>query len=239
MQHLFLMVSSLLAVPALGFTQSAPPVEAKKGHLPEWGIRIIEIGFGDPMKGGTTSPLSVSKSRYNWEWLARRHGIGVRESLAPSRFQGPSQLFDQLDRNGDGVIDASDFEWSPRAPFVQQQASAMSLFNRLNADGDDVISAKEWEALFKRIAGNSRGATAEDLRRELFAPPARPSVNPPTRWSRLFGYFAGELGSFHEGPNPGEAAPDFVLSRQDGLGLIRLSEYRDKKPVVLVFGSFT
>lgn len=38
---------------------------------------------------------------------------------------------------------------------------------------------------------------------------------------------------------PGDAAPDFELSRQDGAGSVALSEFRGKKPVVLVFGSYT
>lgn len=37
----------------------------------------------------------------------------------------------------------------------------------------------------------------------------------------------------------GSIAPDFTLTTQDGKGTIRLSDYRGKKPVVLVFGSYT
>ena len=37
----------------------------------------------------------------------------------------------------------------------------------------------------------------------------------------------------------GDLAPDFELPRHDGGGLVRLSDYRDKRPVVLIFGSYT
>ena len=37
----------------------------------------------------------------------------------------------------------------------------------------------------------------------------------------------------------GEPAPDFELSMVDGAGSVRLSSYRGKQPVVLVFGSYT
>lgn len=40
-------------------------------------------------------------------------------------------------------------------------------------------------------------------------------------------------------PKLGERAPDFELSLRDGEGSVRLSSFRGKKPVVLVFGSFT
>jgi len=39
--------------------------------------------------------------------------------------------------------------------------------------------------------------------------------------------------------NPGDQAPDFTLPRLDHTGSVRLSELRGKRPVVLVFGSYT
>lgn len=41
------------------------------------------------------------------------------------------------------------------------------------------------------------------------------------------------------GPNMGEMAPDFALRTLDGDKDIKLSDFRDKLPVVLVFGSYT
>jgi hypothetical protein len=40
-------------------------------------------------------------------------------------------------------------------------------------------------------------------------------------------------------PKKGDWAPEFSLEELDGKSLIRLSDYRGKKPVVLVFGSHT
>lgn len=40
-------------------------------------------------------------------------------------------------------------------------------------------------------------------------------------------------------PKVGGEAPDFELTGVDGVTTMRLSDYRDKKPVVLLFGSFT
>ncbi|MDQ3621703.1 MAG: redoxin domain-containing protein [Verrucomicrobiota bacterium] len=37
----------------------------------------------------------------------------------------------------------------------------------------------------------------------------------------------------------GDEAPDFTLKTQDGAREVRLSSFRGKRPVVLVFGSYT
>ena len=49
----------------------------------------------------------------------------------------------------------------------------------------------------------------------------------------------GDLGSPYEGPRPGTMAPDFTLPTHDGTAKVTLSDFRDRKPVVLIFGSFT
>jgi thiol-disulfide isomerase/thioredoxin len=53
------------------------------------------------------------------------------------------------------------------------------------------------------------------------------------------GLFGGEIGSMGEGPEVGEAAPDFTLKSPDGKETVALSKLTGKKPVVLVFGNFT
>ncbi|NOQ40414.1 MAG: redoxin domain-containing protein [Anaerolineales bacterium] len=40
-------------------------------------------------------------------------------------------------------------------------------------------------------------------------------------------------------PRVGDPAPDFTLSDIRGENTIRLSDFRGKKPVALIFGSFT
>jgi len=42
-----------------------------------------------------------------------------------------------------------------------------------------------------------------------------------------------------EGPDLEAVAPDFSLTPPDHRSIVRLSENRGKKPVVLIFGSFT
>ena len=48
-----------------------------------------------------------------------------------------------------------------------------------------------------------------------------------------------EIGSCTEGPGLGQEAPPFTLETHDKSKRISLADYREKKPVVLIFGSFT
>ncbi len=64
----------------------------------------------------------------------------------------------------------------------------------------------------------------------------------PAQRSRLpvvCSYIAGDVGSPSEGPAVGALAPDFTLTTADGKGKITLSQHRGKRPLVLIFGSFT
>ena len=42
-----------------------------------------------------------------------------------------------------------------------------------------------------------------------------------------------------QAPKVGQMAPDFELEDSNGENFIRLSDFRGKKPVALIFGSFT
>jgi hypothetical protein len=55
----------------------------------------------------------------------------------------------------------------------------------------------------------------------------------------LWGLLTGEIGSGAEGPRLETDAPDFTLKSPDGKQAITLSAHRGKRPVVLIFGSFT
>ena len=92
--------------------------------------------------------------------------------------------------------------------------------------------------------------TPQDLEAALSAPPPTAassdaesndtaSNEPPSLTELLNMFLAGEFGSLQEGPALDDEAPGFRLSTFDGQQKISLSDYRNKKPVVLVFGSFT
>jgi hypothetical protein len=224
---------TLLAGPAFA---AAPPTAQPR--LPEGVRKFIDI-LTNPNTMAVAEDLCVSKSRLGWEWLARKHGIRPGGSISRRAFKGPPELFRIIDRDGDGYIRADDFDWRDSAPFVRQQMMATAMFRRLNRSGDGQMTEKEWKEAFERIAGGKEHITPEDLRRALFAPSGGPPMKPPTRLTRLMGLFTGELGSVNEGARLGELAPDFELSTPDLKQTIKLSSFKGKKPVVLIFGNFT
>jgi hypothetical protein len=222
---------------------------AKSPHNSVKGKRIAEavemllaIATGSQMGPGE-GWFHAGQSRYGWEWLARRHGVDRTGRISRKKFQGPADLFDRLDRDGDGAITAADFDWSERSPFVRQSMQATMLFYRLDANSNGRVSRAEWEAFFKKAARGKSYLTPDDLRAALaMNPPRKPSGPPkgaPTAKVLFRGLLAGELGSLREGPGVGQTAPDFTLPTHDGKSKVRLSEFRGRKPVVLVFGSFT
>src|SRR5262249_9507454 len=170
-------------------------------------------------------------------------GIRAEGSFSAKEFGGPKELFARLDRNGDGVVNAEDFDWSERSAYLRQTMPAQMLFRRIDRDSNGRVSKAEWEALYKQLAGEKGYVTPEDLSR-LFQPPARPTSPPPGAGMPpakvlIKGVFEGELGSISEGPGLNNQGPDFTLPTFDGKGKIGLADYRGHKPVVLIFGSFS
>src|SRR5262249_55708860 len=148
-----------------------------------------------------------------------------------------------LDRDGDGVITAEDLDWSDDAMYIRQLGLAQQILRRADTDGNKKISKEEWAAMFDRATKGKDSLDAEGLRRLLFPPsPPRPSGaggGGPPREVLLLGLLTGELGSAAEGPKLEAAAPDFSLRSPDEKKTVTLSDCRGKKPVVLIFGSFT
>jgi hypothetical protein len=243
---------SLLALLSLGEVAGAagpaPPknsARAAAAGLPE----AVQMTLAILLRGAQVGPGSgwfhPSQSPYGWKWLAGRMDADRDGVISRKEFKGPAELFDRLDRDGDGRITPADFDWSAKSPWVSQSRAAGMLFSRADANSNGRISAAEWQALFKKAAGGKDHLTPEDLRQMLLPP--RPPAGPgkgreagmPPRLVLLKGLLQGEIGSLYEGPDLGQPAPDFCLETQDGKRKVALSDYRGKKPVVLVFGSFT
>jgi hypothetical protein len=211
-------------------------------HYPEIMQMLWAVAHGSQMGPGE-GWFHPGTSRYTWKWLADRHGVARNGRIPRKKFQGPSTLFDRLDRNHDGVLTPDDFDWSERSAFLRQNRMASMWFSRLDSNSNGRVSREEWDAFFAWAARGKKYLTPEDLRAAL-APPAPPprgarSAGGPSPLIFVKGLLSGELGSIHEGPSVGEAAPDFTLPTPDGKKKYRLSQYRGRKPVVLVFGSFT
>jgi hypothetical protein len=182
-----------------------------------------------------------AQSCYDWKWLAARYDSNHDGVITREEFQGPTDLFERLDRNHDGRITPDDFDWSEKSPLTRQANIAEQLFRRADKNSNGLITASEWQALFQQAAKGKDTLTPEDLRNLLFPPPAkdRPPMKMPSPLTLLAGLFSGEIGSASEGPRIGQRAPAFRLKTHDGAREYDLDQLRGKKPVVLIFGSFT
>jgi Ca2+-binding EF-hand superfamily protein len=224
------------------FSAAVPARPRKK--RPEGLDMFLAIIGGKPIGPGS-GWFKPSQSKYSWTWLAAQMDVHKRGVITRKEFKGSDDLFARLDRDGDGKLTPADFDWSPRSKLAMQEGMAGMLFRIADDDTDGRISAKEWKKLFKQAAKGKDHLTPEDVRAMLF-PSAPPRTGKPPPGSGmpaipvlLKGFITGEIGSMSEGPSLGAKAPDFRLQTHDGQKEIALSDYRGKKPVVLIFGSFT
>jgi hypothetical protein len=216
-----------------------------RADQPEIMEMVTAIANGSDMGPGD-GWFHPGKSRYGWKWLAERYDLDRNGKITRDEFEGPSELFERLDRNHDGVLTSSDFDWSDRSLFAMQGMPSRFWFRSIDRNSNGRISIDEWKQLFERACKGKDYLTPDDLR-EAFpvAPPPRPADAPPPKDNGpsplvlMLGLFGGELGSFFEGPDIEQLAPDFILKTHDGKHQVHLADYRGKKPVVLVFGSFT
>lgn len=228
------------AVKPLTFTQwlrQCPP----RIRVPEIVEMAWALATGGDLEGGV-GWFHAGQSRYGWEWLANRFGKDQDGTITREEFKGPAELFDRLDRDGDGVLTAEDFDWSSNSEFLKQSRPVGKWFRAIDSNSNGRISQQEWQNFFSKAAKGKEYLTPEDLRLMLQPPEKKDdqkSDDEPTPLILLKGFATGELGSNHEGPAVGDLAPEFTLRTQDGSDEIRLSQFQGKKPVVLIFGSFT
>jgi hypothetical protein len=206
----------------------------------EWGDMTVAILKGEPMHPGM-GWWRPSGRLYGWEWLAARFDANADGEVEPAELPGPSVWFTRLDRTGDGKLTAEDFDGSSDSA---QGSLGGRVFYRLDRDSNGRVTREELAEFFVRADRDEQGyLTPEDFRAALDEP--RPAAAPaqhddePPALAMLGMLFTGQLGSFREGPAVGEPAIDFALPTHDARGTITLSDSFGKRPVVLVFGSFT
>ena len=183
------------------------------------------------------------QTRYGWDWLAAHYDGNHDGKITADELGGPPGVFERLDRNHDGVLTGEDFDWSDKSPYVRQTGQVGQWFRMVDGNSNGKISPEEWEAFFQRMAQDKGYVTPEDLHRALFPPPPPRGTGKepagPSPALLLKGLVSGEIGSVFAGPSVDQEAPDFTLPTEDGSQQYSLSQWRGKKPVVLIFGSFT
>ena len=202
---------------------------------PEWAEMLLSILRNDMLDDGK-GWWKPSACRLDWKWCVAKLDADKSGDLSRSEVPRPELFFDALDTDLDGAVTEADLSGEATKP---GSGLAAALFRRLDSDSNDRVSWDELSYLFQDADKAKRGWIArEDLER-VFAKPGPAHEAMPTRARFFEMLLRGDLGSFRSGPPLGAAAPDFDLARREGKGRVRLSSHRGKRPVVLVFGSFT
>ena len=217
---------------------------------PEWGDMAVAVMKGENMRMGMGWWRPAAK-RYDWNWIhghfdTNSDGQVDRDELAvgDSEF---AEFFTRLDRDMDGKLTAADFDHSDSGMGMNiaamQNMMVSHLFHRLDTDSNGRVSEEEWLKFFVHADRDELNfLTSEDLLAALHEPETRspgPRSDEPSPGRMLQMLLAGQMGSLNSGPDYGEQAPDFTLPTHDGKRTVTLSDSCGKRPVVLVFGSFT
>lgn len=227
----------LAAVLLAGSVALGDPPARQRGEF----LRMFDaILSGQPPVNGV-GWFGPSLSRYNWDRLKTRDK-NTDGRVSPEELGDRPDLFTALDRDADGAVTADDLDWSDNSLYSRQLNLAQQLLRQADRNGNRKLTKEEWEAVFDRLAKDKKDLEAEDLRRLLF-PPSRGGPTGgggmPPKAILLYGLLTGEIGSGAEGPQLDAVAPDFTLKSPDEKTTITLSDFKGKKPVALIFGSFT
>jgi len=150
------------------------------------------------------------------------HSDEDREVLSPGE---PEETLRAFDDDGDGALDREEFEYMRSEKDIPPYSNVMTLMigarpefdllrDAIDQDGDQKLSAAE----------------LADYHENTYDP----SIAQVAR-----GFSEEELARRSSGPAPGEPAPDFCLSPPDGGASVRLSSFAGRRPVALIFGSYT
>ena len=164
------------------------------------------------------------------------------ETSGSRRIHPMAKLLELMDPDGDGTITARELD---------------GFIAKLDSDGDKRINDDELRVRMRAILsalrpGSSGGRSGFGGRSRGSGGRQRRSIDDPgvSRESAEASNALKQATRSGGLPGPGDRAPDFRLSllegssapdhvKPDEKGLVRLSQHQDKKPVVLIFGSYT
>jgi hypothetical protein len=212
---------------------------------PEWAAMAVAVLKGDALGPGR-GWFGPAQTRYDWEWLRTHFDQDGDGRVSKNELPDSATFFARLDRDGNGSVTQGDLDWStPR----RSSGLASELFVRLDIDSNGRVSREEFDHFFKHADSDGLSfLTVEDLSGALMDPSEsepeeneKPSSSPhgPNAVDFLQMLLTEQLGVLESGPQLDEVAPDFALPKHDDGKLIRLSDERALRPVVLIFGSFT
>lgn len=221
---------------------------------PEWAEMAVSIMNNEPMGDGRGWFKPATKT-FDWKWLAATFPKETEDNIIKPNELGEltEAEFKRLDHNEDGGISPHDFDWSNGNPMMKGMDMSDLVFQKLDLDFNGRVTKKELDQWFEKAGGGFDFLTMMDLRKGLnlkmpnmFEGGGKQSDQRLVMFRRLLN---GELGSLTPGPAVGDEAPEInlplLVRNADHTKLvltdqfIKLPDYRGKKPVVLIFGSFT
>ncbi|MAE77919.1 MAG: hypothetical protein CMJ85_13740 [Planctomycetes bacterium] len=203
-----------------------------------------------------------------WEFLAKKYDKNKDGKIAVAEYDRGEAKFRTYDKDGDGILTKADFEGAGGRGGGRRQMRPEQMLPRLarRADKDQSgdVTGKEWAAFVEQHAGGDleslfgTGRTAQRMMRMLGSL-VDTSDDGEVQKDELAALFAkldknkdGSLGRNEMGrnqrggqqtqrvPQRGEVAPDFDLPLVESVKqTLRLSNFRGKRPVALIFGSYT
>ncbi|RLT21301.1 MAG: hypothetical protein DWI29_02225 [Planctomycetota bacterium] len=184
--------------------------------------------------------IRTGESSVDWKWLVEEHDEDRDKTVDRSEFPGTAGDFARLDRTWDGVLTVEDFDWSTDGQLCQQKETTFALFKSVDTSSDGRVSTEEWQALFARIASEKGYLNEEELEELIYLPRVVKTQKEQLNFGSIASFLDDAKTNFNaELPKVGDSAPDFELRSADGLTTVRLSSFRGKKPVVLIFGCFS
>ena len=181
---------------------------------------------------------AVTQTRFDWDATRKRYDHDGDSRIARKEFPGSDADFARLDRDRDGSLTQTDFDFSSS---YSPPPPGAYVFSRLDRDGNGKVTREELETFFRATDSDGAGFLSRSDLEAAFPAPAR-SMSPGDRPSKAMlirGLFRQEIGSLQPGPKLDETAPDFTLKTNDGKSEVTLSKQIGPKPLVLIFGNFT
>lgn len=195
-----------------------------------------------------------------WQFLQKKYDKDGDSAVTPAEYDRGADRFAKLDRNADGRITASDFEkeadGGPPRGYMLRLWSQLGRTADLNHDGQ--VPPAEWRTFVGGLPTGDDGVLGKTAlpflqntqgiarRAPRMFDADKDGDLTPDDLDALFGRLDvngdGTLQRAELGTHPivGELAPDFELPLlSDTKTKVRLSSFRGKQPVGLIFGSYT